>query len=97
MFFLFPTGVVECMAGGTVMLAHNSGGPKLDIVKDYKGRKTGFLAEDVDSYSLKMTEILDLSPDERFAIKSNARESVNRFSEEEFEAGFLSATESLFD
>ena len=58
-------GVVECMAGGTIMLAHNSGGPKLDIVKDYKGKKTGFLAEDVESYSKKMMEIFSLSHEEK--------------------------------
>ena len=95
--YSFPlTGIVECMAGGTVILAHNSGGPKLDIVKDYHGKKTGFLADDVESYSEKMKEIFDLSPEERLVIKTNARESVARFSEEEFEAGFLSVTEGLF-
>jgi alpha-1,2-mannosyltransferase len=29
----YISGVVELMAAGTVILAHNSGGPKLDIVK----------------------------------------------------------------
>ena len=33
----FGIGVVECMAAGTMILAHNSGGPKEDIIVSYKG------------------------------------------------------------
>ena len=38
----FGIGIVECMAGGLIMLAHDSGGPKLDIIKDYEGQCTGY-------------------------------------------------------
>ncbi|KAJ8352599.1 hypothetical protein SKAU_G00240750 [Synaphobranchus kaupii] len=40
----FGIGVVECMAAGAVILAHKSGGPKLDIVVPHDGHPTGFLA-----------------------------------------------------
>jgi alpha-1,2-mannosyltransferase len=83
------------MASGTIILAHDSGGPKLDIVKDFKDQKTGFCARCVTTYSEAISEILNLSPDERMSIRANARESVVRFSDSEFEASFLSATESL--
>lgn len=88
-------GVVECMAAGTIVLAHKSGGPKLDIVVPYEGGQTGFLADTEDSYAAAMETILTLSPAARLEIRRNARRSVERFSDQEFEACFLSATESL--
>ncbi|XP_066562496.1 GDP-Man:Man(3)GlcNAc(2)-PP-Dol alpha-1,2-mannosyltransferase [Amia ocellicauda] len=91
----FGIGIVECMAAGTVILAHKSGGPKLDIVVPHEGGVTGFLADDVDSYAEALEKILALSPEARREIRHNARLSVARFSDQEFEACFLSATEPL--
>lgn len=83
------------MAAGTVILAHKSGGPKLDIVIPYEGGQTGFLADDEDSYADAMERILSLTPAERMEIRRRARQSVGRFSDQEFEASFLAATEPL--
>ncbi|XP_075995125.1 GDP-Man:Man(3)GlcNAc(2)-PP-Dol alpha-1,2-mannosyltransferase isoform X2 [Genypterus blacodes] len=91
----FGIGVVECMAAGTVVLAHRSGGPKLDIVVPFEGGQTGFLADDVDDYAEALERILDLPPDARMTIRRNARQSVARFSDREFEMSFLSAIEPL--
>ncbi|KAJ8012973.1 hypothetical protein DPEC_G00048440 [Dallia pectoralis] len=91
----FGIGVVECMAAGTIILAHNSGGPKLDIVVSYEGGQTGFLADTEDNYAAAMETILALSPSARLEIRMNARRSVDRFSDQEFEASFLSAMEPL--
>lgn len=90
-------GVVECMAAGTIVLAHKSGGPKLDIVVPHEGRQTGFLADSEDSYAAAMETILSLSPSAKLEIKRAARESVGRFSDQEFEACFLAATEPLLN
>ncbi|KAM7380008.1 hypothetical protein PAMP_003337 [Pampus punctatissimus] len=91
----FGIGVVECMAAGTIVLAHKSGGPKLDIVVPYEGGQTGFLADSEDSYAAAMETILTLSPVDRLEIRRNARRSVERFSDQEFEACFLAAVESV--
>ncbi|XP_037542569.1 GDP-Man:Man(3)GlcNAc(2)-PP-Dol alpha-1,2-mannosyltransferase [Nematolebias whitei] len=91
----FGIGVVECMAAGTIVLAHKSGGPKLDIVVPHEGRQTGFLADSEDSYAATMETILALAPSARLEIRRAARDSVGRFSDQEFEACFLSAMESL--
>ncbi|XP_075055163.1 GDP-Man:Man(3)GlcNAc(2)-PP-Dol alpha-1,2-mannosyltransferase [Mixophyes fleayi] len=93
----FGIGVVECMAAGTIILAHNSGGPKLDIVVKYEGHETGFLADSEDSYASAMDHILSMSEQSRLQIRQNARSSVSRFSDQEFETNFLSATELLFN
>lgn len=92
----FGIGVVECMAGGCIMLAHDSGGPKMDIVIEWDNKPTGFLASDVKSYADAMETIIQLSPEERSVICHNARHSVSRFSESSFERGFLRQTETLF-
>ena len=47
----FGISIVEYMAAGAIPIAHNSGGPKMDIVVDLPGqgeanpRRTGFLAQ----------------------------------------------------
>uniref|UniRef100_A0A3Q3N871 GDP-Man:Man(3)GlcNAc(2)-PP-Dol alpha-1,2-mannosyltransferase n=1 Tax=Labrus bergylta TaxID=56723 RepID=A0A3Q3N871_9LABR len=87
--------LVDCMAAGTIVLAHKSGGPKLDIVVPFEGEQTGFLADSEDSYAAAMETILALSPSARLEMRRNARRSVERFSDQEFETCFLSATETL--
>ncbi len=89
------TGVVECMAAGTIILAHKSGGPKLDIVVPYDNGPTGFLADDEDSYADAMERILSMTPAARLEIRRRARLSVTRFSDQEFEGSFLAAVEPL--
>ncbi|XP_036022639.1 GDP-Man:Man(3)GlcNAc(2)-PP-Dol alpha-1,2-mannosyltransferase isoform X1 [Onychomys torridus] len=91
----FGIGVVECMAAGTIILAHNSGGPKLDIVIPHEGQITGFLAESEEGYAETMAHILSLSSEKRLQIRKTARASVSRFSDQEFEVSFLSSVEKL--
>ncbi|CAG8483898.1 8426_t:CDS:2 [Ambispora leptoticha] len=82
----FGIGVVEYMAAGLITIAHNSGGPKMDIVVDHNGYKTGFLATDPQTYADAIYTILSLSPDEYNTIRVNARNHVvNKFSVSVFE------------
>ena len=83
------------MAAGTIVLAHDSGGPKLDIVIPYNDNPTGFLARDAESYADAMDTILNMSEDMKMSVRENARESVSRFSEEEFEGQFLAVLDPL--
>lgn len=92
----FGIGIVECMASGAIVLAHDSGGPRMDIVIEWDGKPTGFLASDEKSYASAMETIFALSPEERSVICHNARHSVDRFSEKAFENGFLQCSEPLF-
>lgn len=91
----FGIGVVELMAAGTLTLAHNSAGPRMDILTLYDGKPTGFLATDSTSYADAIKTIFNLTDTERTDICENARRSVTRFSESEFEQGFLRAFECL--
>jgi alpha-1,2-mannosyltransferase len=86
----FGIGVVECMAAGVVALAHNSGGPRMDIVTEWNGTQTGFLADTEETYAQAINKIFSMHPDEIDMIRKNARECVQeRFSEIAFETGFL--------
>uniref|UniRef100_A0A6M2E544 Putative transferase n=1 Tax=Amblyomma tuberculatum TaxID=48802 RepID=A0A6M2E544_9ACAR len=91
----FGMCVVECMAAGLLMVAHNSGGPKMDIVTDYIGGRTGFLADSVSSYTAAFKTILEMTPEERRKVRENGRLSSERFSEEAFTENFLAAVDPL--
>lgn len=79
------------MAAGTIMLAHNSAGPKMDIVVPYKGEKTGFLAETDDEYAEWLFTIFTMSQKRKAAIRDAAREHVKKFSQENFNINFMEA------
>ena len=93
----FGIGVVECMAAGSVIVAHNSGGPQMDIVVDWKSQRTGLLAVTPEHFASCLLEVLHLSGVERQVLVSSAREAMKaKFSVEVFETSFLRATEQLF-
>ena len=90
-------GIVEFMAAGSMVLAHNSGGPKYDIVVEYQGDKTGFLASDEDSYAECLSEIFSMPNEQSMQIRRNARLSVQKFSDSQFEKNFLNLMQPLFN
>ncbi|XP_077296491.1 ALG11 alpha-1,2-mannosyltransferase isoform X1 [Arctopsyche grandis] len=93
----FGIGVVECMAAGLIMIAHRSGGPLADIIETSEVSRTGFLASTPEDYARTILEVLALTEDQRHTIRSAARASVDRFSQKEFEKGFLRAIDPLMN
>ncbi|XP_077559456.1 GDP-Man:Man(3)GlcNAc(2)-PP-Dol alpha-1,2-mannosyltransferase-like [Haemaphysalis longicornis] len=91
----FGMCVVDCMAAGLITVAHNSGGPKMDIVVDYNGERTGFLADSVASYADAFMTIFKMSPSERIKIRRNGRLASQRFSDEIFANAFVATIEPL--
>ncbi|KAL9038320.1 MAG: hypothetical protein Q9214_005326 [Letrouitia sp. 1 TL-2023] len=91
----FGIGVVEYQAAGLISVVNDSGGPKLDIVVDMDGRPTGFYASTVVEYAAKFAEALLMVPDEALAMRSRARTSAMRFTEEEFAARWSGQMEKL--
>ena len=93
----FGIGVVEFMAAGAIPLAHRSAGPLMDIVVEWEGTPTGFLATTAVEYASALDEIFQMSVEERFLMGARARAAVRkRFSEETFGKRFLCETEALF-
>jgi len=92
----FGIGVVEMMAAGVIVIAHDSGGPRHDIVKDAKlpASRAGFLATDDEEYARAMETILSLSETDRAEIRNRAREHIRKFTEEDFARGFVEAVQA---
>lgn len=93
----FGIGIVECMAAGLIMVANRSGGPLMDIIETSVGSQTGYLAVDTSEYAESLATIIYNTKEENDVIRDAARASCDRFSEMEFEKGFLRATSVLFD
>ena len=87
----FGIGVVEMCAAGIAVIAHNSGGPALDIIRD---GSTGRLADTDDEYAEAMESLL-LGPKaeaRRAAMAAAGRSAVaTRFSEQAFEGAWRKA------
>lgn len=56
----FGIGVVEMQTAGCIPIAHNSAGPKMDIVVPHQGVATGLLAETPEEYADAMALVLGL-------------------------------------
>ncbi|KAG1347869.1 hypothetical protein COCNU_06G016980 [Cocos nucifera] len=87
----FGISVVEYMAAGAIPIAHNSAGPKMDIVREEDGHQTGFLASDKEEYADAILKILKMPETERLAIAAAARKRAQRFSEQKFYEDFKTA------
>jgi len=57
----FGIGVVESQAAGCVIVAHDSGGPMLDIVVPFRGKRTGCRARSVKGYASALAAVLRAS------------------------------------
>lgn len=76
----FGISVVEMIAGGLIVIAHDSGGPKLDIIKN----ENGFLASSDEEYVESMMRIVSKSEKELDQMRASNREAMNRFGDEIF-------------
>ncbi|EFH39136.1 glycosyl transferase family 1 protein [Arabidopsis lyrata subsp. lyrata] len=92
----FGISVVEYMAAGAIPIAHNSAGPKMDIVLEEDGQRTGFLAETVEEYAEAILEIVKMSEKERIKMAESARKRAVRFSEQRFCEDFKTAIQPIF-
>lgn len=93
----FGIGIVELMAGGVIVVANASGGPKLDIVVPADGLPTGFLAGNADDYAAAIFRVLTMPFEERMSMRERARNSVkSKFSDEAFCRDFMKEVDGLF-
>ena len=95
----FGIGVGDYLAAGCITVAHNSGGPKEDILKpaanfaEAKCENTndciGFLAETDEHYVNAIKHILNMSEKEKQEIRARAAKRMHKFSSDNFEQAFL--------
>jgi alpha-1,2-mannosyltransferase len=84
----FGIGVVEMMSAGLITIAHDSGGPKSDIIVPFHGQPTGMLASTAEEYANAMHQAFTMTKADADAMRKNARQSATRFSDEQFNATF---------
>jgi alpha-1,2-mannosyltransferase len=75
--------------------AHNSAGPKMDIVLDEDGQQTGFLACTVEEYADAIFNVIKMSETERLKMAAAARRRASRFSEQRFCDDFKAAVRPI--
>ncbi|GAV64918.1 Glycos_transf_1 domain-containing protein [Cephalotus follicularis] len=80
----FGISVVEYMAAGAIPIAHNSAGPRMDIVLEENGQQTGFLAQSVEEYADALLKVIRMPETERLKMAAAARARAGRFSEQRF-------------
>lgn len=83
----FGIGVVELQAAGVVVVAHDSAGPKKDIV----GASTppaGLLAATLQQYVEGVMTLMKKSEEEYRVMQENGRRQARRFSDEAFVQSF---------
>ncbi len=94
----FGIVVVELMAAGLVTVAHNSAGPKLDIVggNPEEGTK-GYLAETAEDFVKHIRHVLDNYEAEHMMaeLRTRARNHANTFSDQAFVEGFMKIFDSF--
>ena len=73
---------------GLVIVAHNSGGPKADIIVPLAGQTTGYLASTAEEYADAIYDALIMDEQRLAQIRNGARKSSERFSDEVFSTSF---------
>lgn len=91
----FGISVVEYMAAGAIPIAHNSAGPRMDIVLPEDGKQTGFLAQTLEEYADAIVSIIRMPASERLEMAAAARKRASQFSEQRFYQDFKSAVRPI--
>eukprot|EP00557_Chaetoceros_sp_GSL56_P004757 CAMPEP_0176487414 /NCGR_PEP_ID=MMETSP0200_2-20121128/6115_1 /TAXON_ID=947934 /ORGANISM="Chaetoceros sp., Strain GSL56" /LENGTH=173 /DNA_ID=CAMNT_0017884233 /DNA_START=891 /DNA_END=1412 /DNA_ORIENTATION=+ len=90
----FGIGVVEMMAAGLITIAHNSGGPKSDIIVPFgpEKQRTGYLASTESQYieTLYDAWIIGRDNEQSRPLRLSAQQSSMRFSDDVFLSSFKS-------
>ena len=79
----FGIGIVELMASGIITIAHNSGGPRADIIK----KEIGYLCSSASEYSQTILKIIAMNENDKMA-KLSRENVIKRFSGDIFAKQF---------
>lgn len=71
--------------------AHNSAGPRMDIVLEEDGQPTGFLVQNAEEYADAILQVVRMPETERLAMAAAARRRAGRFSAQRFCEDFKTA------
>lgn len=83
---VFASGLVEMMATNVIVIAHNTGAPKANLIQS---GQNGFLGSDLDSYATQIHEILQMDANEQNRVRERAHQTVETLTTSMFEEMFL--------
>lgn len=90
-----PSFLLNPMASSIPLSAHNSAGPRMDIVLPEDGKQTGFLAQTLEEYADAIVSIIRMPASERLEMAAAARKRASQFSEQRFYQDFKSAVRPI--
>ena len=88
----FGIVLVEFQANSVIPIAHNSAGPKFDIIEH---SRTGFLANNESDFVDLLQKVACLSESDVTTIKSRMHKSCQRFSENSFNQHFRTEIQTI--
>ena len=88
----FGIAVVEYLAAGAIPLAHNSAGPKMDIVTS---EEIGYVAKTEDEFAEKLGILFDASVEKRNAMRAAGVQKALQFTDEAFGEQFVAILYSV--
>lgn len=88
----FGIVLVECMAAGLITIAHNSGGPRADIIDD---KVSGFLASNAQEFTDRLVQVSKMSAKERQVLRNNAVDKAGQFCAQNFATKFVHLVREL--
>lgn len=97
----FGISVVEYMAAGVVPIAHDSAGPREDIVQPEPGmhgapaQPTGYRCSTLEQYTDAIIEVISMGQLERMRVAAAARRRAAQFSDQRFQKEFLACLEDV--
>lgn len=93
----FGSDIIAGLATGQIMIVHNSGAAKNELINTEDDSQNGYLAKTADEYAKALQEVLRLSPADRRKMQKAARRTAEQFSRVCFQKEFLNSIESVFE
>lgn len=88
----FGIVLLECMAAGLIVVAHSSGGPKMDIIDN---GKSGLLADSVADFADCLNRISNMNLKDRDKMRIEASKKADLFTTKKFEEKFIKLVDPI--
>lgn len=92
----FGSDMIAGLTTGQIMIVHNSGAAKNELISTDEELRNGYLAKTVDEYSDALVKALKLPHSKKRKIQKAARRTAEQFSRSFFQKEFLKLTECMF-
>ena len=92
----FGSDIIAGMAAGQIMIVHDSGASKNELIDTENDLRNGYLAKTIKEYTQSLSDALFLSPVDKRKIRKAARRTAEQFSRLYFQKEFLRTIEAFF-